>query len=99
MANVTREEIETLYEDSTGLDARRGSARIDHLEAWMQKNNLEIQGIEIFDDPRKSFRDYRNGIQWWAGKCHGDTIMLGYTSARRGCKNAVFAKIKISQGE
>jgi hypothetical protein len=87
---TNREMLEQAYEDATGLNARQGSRRIDNLESWIKKHG--INDFQIFNDPQKMDRDYRKGKSWHSGKEHGDTICLGYTSARRGHKNAVFAQ-------
>lgn len=90
---TTREMLEQAYEDATGLDVRRAAARIDNLEKWINEHDLE--NFTIFNDPNKPGRDYnRDGTRWYAGAENGDTICLGYTSARQAFayKNAVFAK-------
>jgi hypothetical protein len=86
----TREELEKIYEDATGLDARRGSSRIDILEAWIKEHKIEK--FRLYDDPNKSHRDYQKGVRWYAGSQNGDTIMLGYTNKGQRCTNAVFAQ-------
>lgn len=92
MPEITREMLEKSYEDATGLDARRGSGRIDNLQAWVGKH--KIKNFQIFNDTNKMSRDYHNGIKWWAGAQRGDTICLGYTSGRGSFvyKNAIFAQ-------
>ncbi len=90
----TRKMLEQKYEDTTGLDAQNGSARIDKLEAWIKE--YDIRDFEISNNTDKMRRDFnRNGILWYPGTEHGDTICLGYTMHRRGLriyKNAVFAQ-------
>lgn len=81
-----RIKLEEMYEDSTGLCSRRGSARIDVLE---QMVNSPDQVSEIVDDINIMDSD-----RWWKqGEVRGDTVCLGYTSKRVGWKNAVFAII------
>jgi hypothetical protein len=84
--------LEQAYEDATGLDARRGAARIDNLEAWVKEHRIE--NFQIYNDTTKMGRDYHQGIKWYAGKQDGDTICLGYTSGRGSFvyKNAIFAQ-------
>jgi hypothetical protein len=83
----TREMLQQAYEDATGLDARRGHARIDTLENWIREHNLE--NFRIINDPHKMASEY-----WYAGKQDGNTICLGYTSGRGSFvyKNAIFAQ-------
>jgi len=92
MTTLQREILEQAYIDATGLDARRGSARIDHLENWVKEHNLK--NFRIYNDTQKMSCDWNNGVDWYAGKQHGDTICLGYTSGRGSFiyKNAIFAQ-------
>lgn len=90
----TREEIEKMYEDETGLRATQGQARIDRLEKFLIDNGLTLGQVYIFDDTDKIGKDYHAGIRWNAGTQHGDTILLGQTSGRGNFvfKNAIFAQ-------
>ena len=92
----TRNEIAKFYETETGLSANRGEARVDRLEKFLSDNGIGIGDVTVYNDTKKMSRDYRNGIAWSAGKQHGNTICLGYSSGNGygNYKSAIFAKIK-----
>jgi hypothetical protein len=89
---VDLEMLKRCYEDATGLDARRGRARIENLANWTKEHGVE--NFQIFNDTDKIRRDWEQGTRWYAGTQHGDTILLGYTSGRGSFvyKNAIFAQ-------
>ena len=50
---MNRNELEKLYEDQTGLSARRGSTRIDHMESVVNEFGLSASDFHLVDDPNE----------------------------------------------
>ena len=93
---MNRNELEKLYEDQTGLSARRGSARIDQMESVVNEFNLSSIDFHLVDDPDEINYGWQEGRSWHVGKRIGNTVCLGYTnkgSRRDNCVNAIFMVI------
>ena len=93
---ITREKLEEIYEDATGLDAKRGAGRIDRLQEIVNDYSLDEGGFSITDEPNEINSGWRNGRKWSAGSRIGNKFCLGYSNrgtSRNNCVSAVFVTV------
>lgn len=93
---MTREQLEKIYEDETGLDAKRGSRRVDQLEEIVTRFSLSENDFTITDEPDEINYGWRNGRKWSVGSQIGNKFCLGYSNRgtrRDNCHNAIFVTV------
>ncbi len=93
---MNRNELETLYTEQTGLNAKRGERRIDILENEVKARGLKAGQFHLIDSPSEINNGWRKGRRWWAGKEIDNMVCLGYSNKgtrRDNCTNAVFMVI------
>lgn len=92
---MNRQQLEKMYEEKTGLDARRGASRIDIMERVIKEKG--VANFDLIDDPEEINYGWQEGRRWSAGTQIDNKICLGYTNrgTRRGnCRSAIFMVIK-----
>lgn len=93
---ITRNELEKLYAEKTGLDAAHGVARIDIMEKVVHDYGLGVDEFTIVNDPDEINYGWQEGRKWFSGKEIEGKICLGYTNrgtGRDNCRNAIFMLI------